>query len=262
MKYFIIAIMIFTASLQATTIGVIKKIEGKAKIQHQTSFKKKRLKAQQRVETGDTVLTYKDSKVVIELTDKTKIVLDSFAKLKLVSLDEYEQNGGKIFFKVTKRKGGKGLKVKTPFAIIGVKGTEFVVTDDNRSKALALNKGLVAVDSPDGKKFQHIDEDKVKGKMPATPKEVNAEFEAYKKEIYKEFSEYKSSFDLHPGKKLNFNGHQVFESSQNSDDQKMFKLYMSDAEFNAISKELEEEVTSKPKNANSAFDSDFFGDDF
>ena len=253
----IIMFFLFLFSIQATTLGTVKKIEGKAKLQGQDSMRKKSLEVGKELVAGDTVLTYRQSKVVLELNDKTKIVIDAFAKLTLLSADKFDQDGGKVYYKVTKRKGAKGLNVKTPFAIIGVKGTEFVITDDNNSKALSLNEGLVGVDSPDGKPFAHIDEDKVNAKL-GTPSDVQAEFEAYKKELYAEFAEYVKSFDLKPGKKLVFNGKQVLESTSGIIEQQQFKLYMSDAEFNAISDELEQDVESGSKDSGDAFDDDFF----
>ncbi|KIM09240.1 MAG: hypothetical protein KU28_00980 [Sulfurovum sp. PC08-66] len=246
---------------QANVVGVVKKLEGNAKVQHEHALKQLSIQQGAEVMAGDTLLTYQGSKVVVELADKSSIVVDEYAKLTLLSQDEFTQNGGKVYFKITKRKGATGVKVNTPFAIIGVKGTQFVVTDANSSQSLALNEGLVGVDSPDGSDFEKIDEDKVKKMMAQTPNQVMAEFEAYKKELYKEFAEYTASFDLKAGKKLQFNGKQVLESTMESEDSAQFKLYMSDAEFNAISKELEKSVTGKKMSADEAFSDGFFKDE-
>ena len=191
---------------------------------------------------GDTLLTYRNAKVVLTMKDKTKIVVNEYAKLELLSQDEFAQSGGKVFFKVSKRKSGKGLKVKTPFAIIGVKGTQFVVTDSDKDKSLALNEGLVGVDSPTGDKFAVLDKDKLDAAVGSSggPNAALAEFEKYKKDLMAEFTEYVKSFDLNPGKKLSFNGTNVTYSSMNDSDNEMFKTFMSDAEFKAISDELED----------------------
>ncbi|MDH5464214.1 MAG: FecR family protein [Thiovulaceae bacterium] len=261
MKKLFVLIFALTMWLDATTFAVVKKVEGRAKVQTSQSIKKSNLNVGYELKKGDSIITYKTSKVVLLMQDKTKIVLDAYTKLTLLSESDYKQSGGKVFYKVTKRKGAKGLNVTTPFAIIGVKGTEFVIEDNNTTGEVALNEGLIGVDSPDKKPFELIDKDKVDAKMGGSPDEVNAEFEAYKEQLYKEFAEYVSSFDLEPGKKLSFNGKQVLQSSQGKSDQQMFKLYMSDAEFDATVKELESDVTGDLQSEEDAFSDDFFSED-
>ena len=236
-------LLLFVTALYAFALplATINKVEGSVKVQHSGSIKKSKLKVGEMLAQGDTVLTYRSAKVVLTMQDKTKIVVNEYAKLQLLSADEFSQSGGKVFFKVTKRKGSKGLKVKTPFAIIGVKGTEFVVTDNKSSKSLALKEGLVGVDSPTDKKFALLDKDKLDAAVSSGgPASEMAEFEKYKKDLMAEFTEYVNSFDLSPGKKLSFNGQNVTQSSMNEGDSEMFKTFISDAEFKEVSDELEQ----------------------
>jgi len=244
----------------AAPFAVINKLEGTVKVQHKNSIKKSKLSVGATLEQGDTVLTYRSAKVVITMSDKTKIVVNEYAKLQLLTNDEYAQSGGKVFFKVTKRKGGKGLKVKTPFAIIGVKGTQFVVTDNDKDKSLALKEGLVGVDNPHDKEFALLDKDKLDAALSGMPGGQMAEFEQYKKDLMAEFTEYKKSFDLHPGKKLSFNGNAVSQSSIDSSDDAMFKDFSSDAGFQAISNELDE-VNADVQSADDLMSDKFFSDD-
>ncbi len=261
MKKVLVILCATLMSLFASPFAKVDKIEGMAKVQHDGSIKKMKIAPGFELTRGDTILTYKSAKVVLTMEDKTKIVINEYAKLKLLSQDRYDQEGGRVYFKVTKRKGASGLKVSTPFAIIGVKGTEFVVTNTEKEKALALNEGLVGVDSPDDKPFAKVDKDKVDQQLAGSPQAVNAEFEAYKKQIMAEFTEYVKSFDLHPGKKLTFDGHTVMESSQDDSDSQMFKTFMSDAEFNAISDELEKDVTSEVKSSDQLDSDPFFSEE-
>jgi hypothetical protein len=240
LKKILLLLLALSLSLFATPFATINKVKGTAKVQHPGSIKKSKVKAGAALAAGDTLLTYRNAKVVLTMKDKTKIVVNEYAKLELLSEDEFSQSGGKVFFKVTKRKSGKGLKVKTPFAIIGVKGTQFVVTDSDKDKSLALNEGLVGVDSPTGDKFAVLDKDKLDAAMGSSgPNAEMAEFEKYKKDLMAEFTEYVKSFDLKPGKKLSFDGKNVTYQSMNDSDNQMFKTFMSDAEFKAVSDELE-----------------------
>ncbi len=240
MKKILLILLTLSLSLWANPFATINKVEGVAKVQHPGSIKKSKIKPGETITAGDTLLTYRSAKVVLTMSDKTKIVVNEYAKLELLSANEFAQSGGKVFFKVTKRKSGKGLKVKTPFAIIGVKGTQFVVTDSEKDKSLALNEGLVGVDSPSGKAFALLDKEKLDAAMAGGPKSEMSEFEQYKKELMAEFTEYVKSFDLKPGKKLSFKGQNVTQSSMDDSDGAMFKQFMNDAQFNAISNELEE----------------------
>lgn len=258
MKQIVFALVLSLFVSHADSLGVVKKIEGQAKLQPKDSMRKSSLSVGDSLQAGATVLTYRNSKVVIELRDKTALVLDAYAQLTLLTADSFDQKGGKVYYKVTSRKGAQGLKVNTPFAIIGVKGTEFVITDTNESQELALNSGLVGVDSPDDKPFMRIDEDKVNAALGGSPEAVMAEFEAYKKELYAQFAEYVTSFDLNPGKKLVFSGKQVLESTQGSSDQEQFEHFMSDAQFNEIANMLDKDVTGTAQTPSEAFDDDFF----
>lgn len=244
----------------AAPFATINKVKGTAKVQHENSIKKSKLKAGDTLKQGDTLLTYRNAKIVLTMSDKTKIVVNEYAKLQLLSHDEYTQSGGKVFFKVTKRKGGKGLKVKTPFAIIGVKGTQFVVTDSDKDKSLSLKEGLVGVDNPSGEKFALLDKEKLDAALGNSAGGEMAEFEQYKKDLMAEFTEYVKSFDLQAGKRLSFNGSLVSQSAINSADDAEFKDFSNDAEFNALSNELEA-MTSGVKTEKELMSDTFFSDD-
>lgn len=260
MKNFLLILSLLSSTSFASTFSIVDKVEGSVKVQHEGSIKKSKVKVGMKLIKGDTILTYRKAKAVLTMFDKTKVVVNEYAKLQLLSEDEFTQSGGKVFFKVTKRQTGKGLKVNTPFAIIGVKGTEFVVSDDNSSKSLALNEGLVGVDSPSGKEFALLDKEKLDNAMGNKPQSDAEGFEAYKRELMAEFTEYKKSFDLSPGKKLNFDGNKVMMSSLNKADGEMFKLFMSDAEFNAISDELED-MSSDIQSEDDLMSDKFFTDE-
>lgn len=228
----------------AQVVATLTKLDGSAKVQSTNALKPKRIKEGTKLHAGDTLFTYNNSKAVIVFEDKSTAVMNEYAKLKLVSATQLAHNGGKIFYKITSRKSAQGLKVQTPFAIIGVKGTQFIVTNTDEAKKVALNEGLVGIDSPDGNKYERIDEDKVKGLLDSPYAQV-AEFEAYKEEIYKEFAEYVASFDLSSGKQLVFDGKRVLESSMKDEQQEEFDGFMSDAAFDAIAQDLEESVVPK-----------------
>ena len=94
--------------------------------------------------------------------------------------------------------------------------------------------------------------------LGSSPQGEMSEFEKYKKDLMAEFTEYKKSFDLSPGKKLNFNGLAVSQSSMDGADATMFEDFSSDAGFKAISDELEADVTSGVKSPDDLMSDSFF----
>ena len=91
-----------------------------------------------------------------------KVQLCFFASVKLT-----EQLQGRVYYKITSRDSKNAIKVKTPFAIIGIKGTTFVVSVGEKS-SVKLKEGLVGIQS------------------------IKEEFELYRKAIRAEYNNYVS----------------------------------------------------------------------
>ncbi len=110
----------------------------------------------------DEVQTGKDSKATIRLTDKNdsvELLSQSFFKIDSVDKEEssLSMSIGKARFMVTKRsdsirKGRKRFKVRTANAIVGVKGTEFILATGAEETNLLTISGSVlfaSVSAPD-----------------------------------------------------------------------------------------------------------------
>ncbi|MGK0288848.1 MAG: hypothetical protein ACI86H_000269 [bacterium] len=108
------------------------------------------------VKTGDTIKTNYSGKAQLNFNNGDKVFLASNTKILVDDLRVKEPNRGvrgfflsvwgKIRAKVVKS-SGKEFKVKTKTAVIGVKGTDFVVSTIGQKTTVGTLKGLVGVTS-------------------------------------------------------------------------------------------------------------------
>ncbi len=98
---------------------------------------------------GDTVRTKKKSFADIKFIDGSFVHLDQSSRLKIIRYIpkgsvELGVPNGRVIFKVTKRVEGE-FTVKTPIALIGVKGTEFEVNASMKQTVVKVFSGVVDV---------------------------------------------------------------------------------------------------------------------
>ncbi len=195
-------ILSFFSLLYADVLGEVVKVKGIVKVKHKDSIKKTKVKKGYKIQTGDIISTYSKAFAVIKLKDGSDIVLDEKSILSFEDKNKLAQNSGKIFYKITKRDRKNGLKIKTEFAIIGIKGTTFIIKDDNTSKQVALKEGLIGIES-------------IKEEFKLYRKKVLEEYEEYKNKQLSEFEKYKAEankqiaimtkeFELESGSSVSF----------------------------------------------------------
>ena len=208
----LISLALLSGLLMASDpLAKIVKVEGNTKVLKSGTIKKDDAVEGQAIFEGDMVITASGAMASVEFMDKSKVVLDEKSKLLVKGFEALKQEGGKVYYEITKR-GAQGLKVATNFAVIGVKGTKFVITDDNATQSVSLKEGLVGVQS-------------IKEEFALYRKELEAEYEEFKKELSDEFEAFKKEgeqavfvgnfkeIDLEPGKTITINGNRADESS-------------------------------------------------
>lgn len=241
-------IFLLTTSLSASAVvGSVSKVVGSVKVKSEGSFKKSKVKVSQDIKEGDLVTTSKKGAVVIKLIDGSDVVLDKSSSVHFAQNNSLEQNDGKVYYKITSRDAKNSLKVKTPFAIIGIKGTTFTVSADKDKEAVALKEGLIGVAS-------------IKEQFALYRKEVLAKYNAFVTEQMNEFEKFKNAgkepepemtkeFDLKAGNVISFSDNVVKESEWNEEDDAEFDIYekMIAGNFEADTKTQEEGFTKAKK---------------
>jgi len=223
-------------TIGSAAVAVVLKMEGKAKLLPANSLKKHRLKVGEHVAAGDQLFTYADSSAVLKFNDASVVVLDENARLLLHSELSLQQKSGAVYYRIEKRSRSGGLKVETPFSIIGIKGTEFIV-DFKGSGRIALNEGVVAVTSPQ-ERFE-LYRQREMSDFERYQQQQDRGFKAYKRRIEEQIAAYLVSFDLQRQQMLTFQdaghckeacGSQVFEEGFTPEIKARFKYYQQLAE--------------------------------
>ena len=217
--------------LEAKSVATIVQLEGKAKVLSNSSIKKHKAKVGETLFEGDKLITYGEAKALVELDDNSKVILNASSELSFLDRKNLKQVSGEVYYKIKTRKASMGLKVETPFSIMGIKGTEFIV-DVNGKGQIALNEGLIGIESLHANFELH--KKKVMEEYEKFKSEQNAAFEAYKAEARGEIVSYVKSFDLEAGKVLDFTEadeceeeceSKVAESEMSEDMTKRFEMY-------------------------------------
>lgn len=192
------------------------------------------------ISTGSEIITEGNQKLAMKTTAGDIIVVDANSHLVIKNLSLLNQLFGKIYFLFAPRLNNK-VEVQTVTALIGIRGTNFLLTTSNDGGAdlISLENGKLNIDSPDSMPFKiykekEIDEfDQFKEKAEAGLKQINTEFKSFKKDLDREFVEYKLSMVLSAGKTLKIVGRDVVtidltDEQQNEID--AFKQFIKDAE--------------------------------
>jgi hypothetical protein len=168
------------------------------------------------VRKTDTVVTAEGSNAVIRFDDGVMSVLDENSRLQVEKNGWLSQLGGKIYF-TFRKVFGNSRKVETRFATLGIRGTTFIIYDDDNGQGVALQEGLLDIESP-GPVFeihrqQQLDEfETFKQQALQQQQDMNREYDDYRNQVQHEFIEFKSNFTLNPDRVVRFDGVRVDET--------------------------------------------------
>jgi hypothetical protein len=185
------------------SVGRIQRVQGEAVIIHAGILVGYRANRGMRLYKGDTIITLENSKVRFRLRDRSILSLSSETKLTL-NKSVYDKKKkqrssflgmafGKARFLVVKLLDYKRseFKVKTPTAVCGVRGSDFILeTTEEETTATALEDTVLELRS-----LAYLDEDPVilkdgesskvkKGQRPTPPVKLPAGEIARKKQLF------------------------------------------------------------------------------
>ncbi len=220
MKILLLSILI-SIYMHASVVGTVSIVKGNIKVKSENSIKKSKVKSGLLINSGDMLITYSKASVVIKLIDGSQVIVDAKSTILFKNSKNIEQKDGKVYYNITSRSAKNALQIKTSFAIIGIKGTKFVVNTTEKS-SVTLKEGLIGVTSI-------IDE------FELYRKAVRAEYNKYANSQMQEFEKYKNSnyqkpiktknFDLKAGNRISFNKTRVNEDNWNEKDDAEFAYF-------------------------------------
>jgi molybdopterin synthase catalytic subunit len=216
-------IFLFTASLNATVVGSVSKVVGSVKVKSEGSFKKSKVKPDQEIKEGDLVTTSRKGMAVIKLVDGSNVVLDKSSSIHFTANNSLDQQGGKVFYKITSRDAKNSLKIKTPFAIIGIKGTTFTVNAQKDNEYVALKEGLIGIASM--KEQFKLYRKEILAKYKSFVEDQMSEYEKFKKGLTDPEPEVTKEFDLEAGNVVSFSDNVVKERKFKEENEAEFEAY-------------------------------------
>ncbi|MBU1658590.1 FecR domain-containing protein [bacterium] len=224
MKAFLVAVLIsfFSLVYASGIVGTVEQLKGIVKVKSGDSIKKSNLRAGEEIKEGDLISTSKNASALIKLTDGSSVVLDESSSIHFLAANNAEQKDGKIYYKITSRDAQNSLKVKTPFAIIGIKGTTFIV-NATENASVSLKEGLIGIQSI--KEEFELYRKEVQKQFDNFISEQESEFEKYKDAQKKGVAQITKEFDLQAGNRVSFSGNQVDEQAWNKDDDAEFTRF-------------------------------------
>ncbi len=159
---FVCLILVFSFSAHAQAVhGVLKVVKGDVQIIQASDGKKVAAKIGQKVFPKDTIIAGKESRAKIVMVDNNEINISPDSKIEIQSYDYKPEEDkksvilnvmyGKVRSKVNQKYEGENkFQVKTPSAVAGVRGTDFMTGYDPSTKASSVVtfQGNVAVGQP------------------------------------------------------------------------------------------------------------------
>lgn len=165
---------------------------------------------------GDLVQTIAKAQALINHVGG-EVVLAENSRLEVLDTDSLSLVEGAALFQITQHEGQRFI-AQTPLIVIGVKGTEFLVSSQTARNDVALFKGAVEVERQDGQEMAYfrtkaISEmsfkeysDHQKQSFSQYTNSLEQAFGDYKKQQMAEFQAYVSGVNLQTGRQLTLSG--------------------------------------------------------
>jgi len=183
----------------------------------------------------DTIVTKKGARIVVQFDDGALSVLDEKSRLRVEKTSWFSYLGGKIYFTFEKV-FGEPRRVNTRAATIGVRGTTFIISENENQdgESVALKEGLLDIESTGPafeihKKRTVDDFDQFKQQQHQAQKKMQDEFDQFKKQTQQKFVEYRREFTLQPNRMISLTGYRVDETAMTEAYKADFEAFESEA---------------------------------
>lgn len=166
----------------------------------------------------NVLTTGSNGRAVVRMGPAGIVVLGNNSKIEIDNSKSHagflRQITGTIYYATNRIEGNQKLEVHTQKAIVGIRGTRFLIVDLPGRNEIDVRKGVLSVTSPEGEfeihrkaEQEEFEAYKQEGKV-AIEKEKKA-FDEYQEKIQREFVEYKRQFSLGANRMASFNGEYV-----------------------------------------------------
>lgn len=216
--------------------GKVLKFSGDVEVINANGEKRVVKSVNESLNENDTIVTKKNARVVVQFDDGALSVLDEKSRLRVEKTSWFSYLGGKVYF-TFKKVFGQPRQVKTRAATIGIRGTTFIISENENQdgESVALQEGLLDVEST-GPAFE-IHKKKVMDEFAQFKQQgqqakqvMQDEFSQYKKQTQAEFIEYRREFTLQPNRVISLSGYRVDETEMSDADRADFESFEAEAD--------------------------------
>lgn len=187
--------------------GNIEKFEGKVILYPHGGVKGISAKNGLEFKVKDTVRTFQKSNAFIKFIDNSKIVLNENSILLIKDITNLNLKNGKVVFDIQKQGDKEGIKIATKTAIIGVKGTKFLVAVSNNEVDVILKEGEISVKAVKGEFKRYLQ--KEEEDFSQFVKDTKEDYEEYKRKMQEEFVQFVKEFTMKGEMGVSIKGNEV-----------------------------------------------------
>jgi ferric-dicitrate binding protein FerR (iron transport regulator) len=145
----LLSLLIITSLALAQEVGRVEDFSGKVDKLRRGEVRPQPLRAEiAGLSVGDIIRTRSDGRAKVSFIDGNKAELGPFTRLDVIDYQKTRSvslTRGRVLFEVVKLAPGEGFEVKTPTAILGVKGTTFLVDVSPVATVVSVISGAVQI---------------------------------------------------------------------------------------------------------------------
>ena len=176
------------ADVSKTSVGEISKYQGTVLVRPASQQPAVKITTPSvALQVGSVVRTKDQSKAFVELIDGSKVVLKEISQLRIKDSNFFDVEDGMVLFEVARIKRKRPFRVGVKLAILGIRGTQFLVDAQADDYSIYLKEGSMFVES-ETQEFELYEQ--AQQEINAFKKEAAKEIEAFQSEIAKEMAKF------------------------------------------------------------------------
>jgi len=187
--------------------GHIEKFEGKVILYPYGSVRGISAKNNLEFKVKDSIRAFQKSTAFIKFIDQSKIVLNENSILYVKDIQNLNLKNGKVVFEIQKQDDKQGIKIATKTAIIGVKGTKFLINVNKDEVDVILKEGEITVSAVKGEFKRYLK--KEEEDFNKFVQDTKQDYEEYKKKVQEEFVEFVKEFTMKDEMAISIKGKEV-----------------------------------------------------
>ncbi len=219
-------------SYAADKAGEINKYKGKIKVFKEGEIWGQSVKKRNHeLFVKDVVKTKRRAMAHITFIDGSEAYMKEKSILEIEKIKDIAVGGGRVIFNVKEQGSFLGwISIITKTAVIGVKGTRFLVDVDKDKVQIYLKEGSLNIKSVKDD-FIRYRKKELEDYEDFKKKEID-EFKKFKETVEEEFKEFVKEFDMKGGTAISIDGKEVRDIAIPEDIEKEFLLFSSPETFN------------------------------